>query len=208
MAEKGQPDMVALGKIVGAHGIRGEIKVISYSGSLGALEGKGRVFVRQTGGVFKQRDVLKEWRLLSVQPYKAGFLLVLKGIDDRDGARGLAGAELMLPREELPALDEDEYYWYELVGLEVVTPQGERLGQVGEIMATGAADVLVIRGEGGEFLVPATPEVVKSVALSEGRMVIEPPEGLMPEGSPPEGATPEGSTDEGSTDEGPVEPAG
>jgi 16S rRNA processing protein RimM len=166
--------VVALGKVVGAHGVRGELRVVAYSGSLEALEGKDRVFLRLPGGALRPHG------LRGVKPHKGGFLVRLAGINDRDTARALAGSELALPEAELPPLADDEFYWFQLVGLEVETTSGARLGRVGEIMATGAADVLVVQREGsGELLIPATPEVVKRVSLAEGRMVIEPPEGLI-----------------------------
>ncbi len=183
--------LIALGKVVGAHGVRGELKVVAYSGSLEALENKRRVFLRQAG-TFGQ-GVLRQYGLRSVKPHQAAYLVALEGIEDRGAARALAGAELALPEAELPPLAEDEYYWYQLVGLEVVTAGGQRLGRVEEILGAGAADVLVVRrGEGeegqvSELLLPATPEVVKQINLAEGRMVVEPPEGLVPEGLIEEG---------------------
>lgn len=166
--------MVALGKVVGAHGVRGELRVVAYSGSLEALEGQDRVLLRFPGGALQPHE------LLGIKPHKSGFLVTLEGITGRDEARALAGSELAVPEAELPPLEEDEFYWYQLVGLEVETTEGRRLGRVEEIMATGAADVLVVRPDGrGELLIPATPEIVKRVSLAEGRMVIEPPEGLL-----------------------------
>jgi 16S rRNA processing protein RimM len=169
--------MVALGKVVGAHGVRGDLLVVAYSGSLEALEGKEEVFLRGA------RGALSRYRLRWIRPHKAAFIVGLEGVAGRQEALGLAGEELALPEAELPPLEDDEYYWFQLVGLEVVTTSGQRLGRVAQIMATGAADVLVVRrGRGGELLLPAIPEVVKRVALAEGRMVIEPPEGLIEEG--------------------------
>ncbi|MFH0810391.1 MAG: ribosome maturation factor RimM [Pseudomonadota bacterium] len=177
--------IIAVGRVVGAHGVRGELRVVAYSGSLSALEGKERVFLVRLGG-----GQSRGYGLVKLRPHKSGYLMSLEGITDRDAARSLAGAELVLPEAELPALEEDEYYWYQLVGLEVVTVSGERLGRVAEIFNTGAADVLVVRrpegetpegetgGAGRELLLPVTAEVVRSIALAEGIIVVEPPEGL------------------------------
>jgi len=168
---------IALGKVVGAHGVRGQLKVVAYSGSLDALAGKEQVLLIERG---RERVC----RLEGVQPHRGGFLVWLGGVEGRDQAQALAGAELGIPESELPELEADEYYWHQLIGLEVVTTGGLRLGRVAEILAIGAeTDVLVVRrdGKGPEVLVPATPEIVKEVALAEGRMVIEPPEGLLPE---------------------------
>jgi 16S rRNA processing protein RimM len=181
---------VALGKIVSPHGVRGELNVVAYSGSLEALEGRERVFLRLDGAE-------KPYRLRDVRRHRGAFLVTLAGVEGRNEARALVGAELALPEAELPLLEDDEYYWYQLIGLEVVTTSGQGLGRVADLISTGAgADVLVVREggrEGGrELLLPATPEVVKRVSLAEGRMVIEPPEGI----TEPEGTTPEGTTEE------------
>lgn len=172
---------VALGKIVSPHGVRGELNVVAYSGSLEALEGRERVFLRRDGAE-------KPYRLRDVRRHRGAFIVTLAGVEGRDEARALVGAELALPEAELPPLEDDEYYWYQLIGLEVVTTSGQGLGRVADLISTGAgADVLVVREGGRELLLPATPEVVKRVSLAEGRMVIEPPEGI----TEPEGTTEE-----------------
>lgn len=166
--------MIALGKIVAPHGVRGELKAVAYSGSLEALAGKESVLLRLAGGE------QKSFRLLEARPHKGAFIMTLAGVADRDEAQALVGAELVLAPSELPALEEDEYYWFQLIGLRVLTAGGEELGRVAQLMSTGAgADVLVVRRGQRELLIPATPEVVKAVRLAEGTMIIEPPEGLL-----------------------------
>jgi 16S rRNA processing protein RimM len=87
--------------------------------------------------------------------------------------------EICLYRSQLPKLEEDEYYWYDLIGLEVVTVDGERLGSIAEIFETGSNDIYVVRGGKREYLIPAVSAVIDSVDLEGGRMLITPPEGLL-----------------------------
>jgi 16S rRNA processing protein RimM len=97
-----------------------------------------------------------------------GVIAHLEGVDDRDVARGLIGREIRVPRERFAAAGANEYYWTDLVGLQVLGIDGRQLGEVVELLATGANDVLVLRGE-RRRLVPFVPgRVVKSVDLAAG----------------------------------------
>jgi 16S rRNA processing protein RimM len=107
------------------------------------------------------------------QPHGRGYIGRFEGIEDRDAAAGLIGAEIAVPREQLPPAEAGEYYWVDLVGLEVVTSEGESLGHVDHLLETGAHDVLVVAGE-RERLIPYTPGVhVLEVDLDGGRIVVE-----------------------------------
>jgi 16S rRNA processing protein RimM len=97
----------------------------------------------------------------------------LAGCDDRDAAARLRGAELAVPREALPAAAPGEYYWADLVGLDVVNAGGESLGKVQELFSTGANDVMRV-GEGkGERLLPFVGTVVRNVDLAARRIEVE-----------------------------------
>lgn len=104
-----------------------------------------------------------------------GVVAALPGILDRDGAADLVGCEIRVRRSVLPALTkEDEYYWTDLEGLEVVDGKSASLGRVSHLIATGANDVLVVRGAGRERLIPfVTGDVVTEVNLDEGRITVD-----------------------------------
>ncbi|MDF0604235.1 ribosome maturation factor RimM [Neisseriaceae bacterium TC5R-5] len=95
------------------------------------------------------------------------------GIDDRDAAERLIGMQIAVPREELPAAGEDEYYWSDLIGLVVFNQQGETLGKVAELLETGAHDVLVVAGEDRQHLIPFVGKYVLQVLLAEGRILVD-----------------------------------
>ena len=110
--------------------------------------------------------------MLSGRLHGKGLVVQLAGCADRDQAATFAGAEIAIPRSALAELDADEYYWADLVGLEVVTTAGEALGTVDHLIETGANDVLVVRGD-RERLIPFTPgHAVVAVELEKRRLTV------------------------------------
>ena len=101
--------------------------------------------------------------------------LALSGIDSRDAAEELRGALLEVPENELTPLPEGQYYQFQVLGLEVRTPEGDLLGRLVEVLSTGANDVYVVRGGSKELLIPAIDDVVKEVDVAGGRLVVELP---------------------------------
>jgi len=152
-------EFVELGKIVGISGIKGWVKVHS--------------FTRQ------REDILayKTWYLGSEQRKRrmiggrrqgSGIVAHLEGLDDRDAARGCIGNSISISTLDLPPLPRGEYFWTQLEGLEAVDTTGKRLGVVDYLIETGANDVLVIKGGNSEILVPYIPDVVHQVDLDKG----------------------------------------
>jgi 16S rRNA processing protein RimM len=152
---------MAVGRIVGAHGIRGEIKVKQLTDFPERFAPGSLLYVEEEGF---QREVI------SARPHKGLLLVKLSGITDRTTVEGLRGRHLFIAREEAMALEEDEYYEDELVGLRVETMEGELLGQLTEIIWTGANEVYIVQGPRGEVLLPAIAEVVQEVDLDAGVM--------------------------------------
>ncbi|HUY99277.1 MAG TPA: ribosome maturation factor RimM [Thermomicrobiaceae bacterium] len=114
-------------------------------------------------------------RLRSARLQRGLAILSLDGVDTRDAAEGLRGTVVRIDTEQAAPLAEDEYYHFQLIGLDVVDEAGNRLGTLAEIVETGANDVYVVRAEDGtESLFPALKEVVRSVDLAAGRMVVRP----------------------------------
>jgi 16S rRNA processing protein RimM len=99
----------------------------------------------------------------------------LEGVDDRDAAAALRGSDVAVPRAELPAADEGEFYWADLIGLQVVNVEQHAFGRVARILQTGANDVLVVAAEAGgaETLIPFIADVIRQVDLKSGRIVVD-----------------------------------
>lgn len=106
-------------------------------------------------------------------------MLKFEGIDSPEAARQLLHQLVYVPVEEAVELGEDEYFWYQIVGLKVYTVDGRELGEVVDILPTGANDVYVVHGPSGEVLVPAIEDVVETVDLAEGKIIVKPMEGML-----------------------------
>lgn len=118
-------------------------------------------------------------RVESSRPYKAGYLVLFGGVTDRTAAGLLRHRILLRPAEEVRELEEDELFRFELMGMTVVTAEGERVGAVVEVFEARPADLLEVRRPGGTLLIPFSRSLVTAVDRDEGTITIEPPEGLL-----------------------------
>ena len=157
-------DPVTIGTVVGTHGVRGTVRVKPTGTGEHLREGVSPV-------VAGTRRAIKNSRLTP-----KGFLLDLKGVDDRRAAAALGGEDLLLDRAELDSPEEGEFYVGDLVGLAALDETGGHLGEVAETFETAAHEVLVVRSEGGDLLVPFTLEHVPAVDLGSGRITVRPSE--------------------------------
>jgi 16S rRNA processing protein RimM len=165
-------DHVLIGKIVGVHGIKGTNKLRSYAESLTVFSPDRSILVRNLRGHEASYEI--NW----VKPHTGTPLISFKGIENRDQATALIGVELFIHQSELPELDEDTYYWFDLIGLDVYTQSNEFLGRIESIMQTGSNDVYVVKRHEKEVLIPALESVVLEVDLKRNRMQVDLPEGL------------------------------
>jgi 16S rRNA processing protein RimM len=158
--------LVTLGRISGVYGVRGWVKVQSYCEPRGNIVGFDNWTVRHRGS---ERTIEVE----EGREQGTNVVAKLRGVDDRDQARGLIGAEVAVERAALPKCEPGEYFWTDLEGLAVVTPGGARLGEVDHLVATGEHDVLVLAGR-PERLIPFVPgTVIQSVDLDAGVIVAD-----------------------------------
>jgi 16S rRNA processing protein RimM len=160
--------LVRIGKVVRAIGLGGYVGVAGSEGALAELE----TVMLQRGGEPERRRVVearRQGRLWAVR---------LEGVEGRTAAEALVGSEVLAERGELGEAGEGRHFWADLEGLAVVTVGGAAVGRVTDLLATGAVDVLVVTGEGGrEALIPLAPYV--TVDYAAGRVVVDPPEGLL-----------------------------
>ncbi|MCG6910078.1 MAG: ribosome maturation factor RimM [Deltaproteobacteria bacterium] len=166
---------LALGRILGAHGVKGAVKVSSYAESASSFKPGGAVYIDVGGG---SKTFVVEW----VRPHHKTLLLALEGITTRSQAEELKGLYLFVVRESLENLEEGEYYWSDIIGISVYTVENEYLGRVASIMQTGSNDVYVVKneidGEPEEILVPALEWVVREIDVKRKLMRVDLPEGL------------------------------
>jgi 16S rRNA processing protein RimM len=167
-------DRVLIARIGAAHGIKGEVRVKAFT-----AEPKGMAAY----GPLEAPDG-RRFEVAALRPAAgtAPDMLVVrfKGIGDRNAAEALNGIELSVPRARLPPAEADEYYHADLIGLAAVTRDGATLGTVTAVQNYGAGDLLEIAPSRGEtILVPFTRAVVPEVDMTGGRVVVDPPEGLL-----------------------------
>lgn len=172
--------LVALGEIVGTHGIRGLLRFHPYDRS-SDLPPTGRsVYLTATRSADTTELAATSSIVLDdARPHGKVALLSVRGVDSIEAATPLVGHALALPEDELPAPDANEYYVYQLVGLTVATEAGETLGTVERSFSNGANEVLVVRDGSREHLIPLIADVVRTVDVPGGRIVIDPIPGLL-----------------------------
>ncbi|OGV72226.1 MAG: ribosome maturation factor RimM [Methylophilales bacterium RIFCSPHIGHO2_02_FULL_57_10] len=157
--------MVVMGRIVAPYGVHGWVKIQPFTETLDSLLDYEHWWINEAAG----------WREGEVEEARVhGKVLVAKfsGCDGRDAAFALRGKDVAVSRDELPQAGDGEYYWSDLIGLNVHNLQQENLGQVKEVFATGANDVLVVQND-RERLIPFTSQVVQEVDLAAGRMLVD-----------------------------------
>jgi 16S rRNA processing protein RimM len=166
MANPSRPDgLVHFGRITGLFGVQGWVKVFSHARPREAIIDYSPWLVKTAAG-------LREMVVEDGRAQGKGVVAKLKGVDDRDQASRLIGADIEIKFSQLPPPSKGEYYWAQLVGLEVVNLAGERLGKVDHLVETGANDVLVVRN-GKERWLPATSQVIREVNLETGVMRVD-----------------------------------
>jgi 16S rRNA processing protein RimM len=169
-----EPHYLAIGRIVGAHGVRGELTVEILTEDPDRFRLLDRVFI----GLEDEDPV--PWALQGYRLHKGRALLKLVGCDDRTMAEGFRRQVVQVRREEALQLAEGEYYEYQILDLAVRTVSGESLGNVVEVIDTGANDVYLVRGpDGHDLLIPALESVIRAIDLEAGSLVVELPEGLL-----------------------------
>lgn len=158
--------LIVLGRIVAPFGVRGWVKVHPFGDDPAAWRKMAHWWL----GVDPEGAAWQSYELSGLRQHGKGLVAKLAGVDDRAGAEAIDGRYIAAPREALPEAGENEYYWADLIGLEVVNEQGERLGKVASLIETGANDVLVVRDGEAERLLPFVGEVVK--AVGGGRVLV------------------------------------
>lgn len=165
---------VCLGAIAGAFGVQGEVRLKSFCADPGAIGDYGPLTTE---------DGKTSFTISGLKPIKAGFSARLGGVHKREDAEALRGTRLYAAREVLPTLPDDEFYHADLINLSVLDTGGQLIGRVKAVLNHGADDLLEVtlgRGQ-GTALVPFTQNIVPTVDLTGGRLIIDPPEGLLPD---------------------------
>ena len=161
-------EFIIIGRVLGPWGVRGKLKAEVITDFPERFIPCSKVYINRQPMAVEGT----EW-------YKGKAIIKLNAIDSIEGAQRLRGKPIEIHYSQLQSLPEGQYYHFQLIGLEVWTTQEELLGNITEILMAESNDNYVVDGASGEILIPAIADVVRSVDLDKGRIVIEPIEGLL-----------------------------
>lgn len=165
-------EQVCVGAIAGAFGVRGEVRLKSFTADAAAIADYAPLM---------SEDGNRSFEVTVTRAIKNGLAARLTGISTKEEAEALKGLQLFVPRDRFPELEDDEFYYTDLVNLEVRDTGGAVLGRVKSVQNHGATDLLEIYGPGLKttVLLPFTKQAVPTVDIAGGRIIVDPPEGLF-----------------------------
>jgi 16S rRNA processing protein RimM len=173
------PRFLVVGHLNKPHGTKGELFVWSLT------DHPERVFVPGAALSAGDEDArapdpdMPPLRIVDVRPFRSGYLVSFAGVRDREGAERLRGRYLLTGIESVAPREEGELFYHELLGMEVVTRQGQALGEIVEVYELRPADLLEVHGPAGEVMIPFMSHIVVEIDRENRRMVVDPPEGLL-----------------------------
>ena len=158
-------DLIEIGHIISAHGVKGQLKVYSNTSPRENILTYSPWVIEQAG----------ERRNFSATGILQGknVIVQLEGISDRNQANELVGARILIEPDQLPELEQGEFYWSQLIGLNVVSTEHQAFGSVDQMMETGANDVMVVQGDRERLIPFVMDEVVKQVDLDKGQIIVD-----------------------------------
>lgn len=159
-------ERVCVGVILGAHGLKGAVRIKSFTERAADVAAYGAV---------EDEAGRRRFRLRLVGEAKGAVMAQIEGVGERDAAEALKGLKLYVARSTLPALEEEEFYYSDLVGLAAERTDGTAMGKVKGVYDFGGGDIIEIVGPGGAVMLPFTKAVVPVVDVAAGRLVVEPP---------------------------------
>lgn len=164
--------LLLVGKVMGPHGLSGLLRIWAFAGSNASFLNARSVMLRSVSGE------TREYTVTHIRPHKNTFLMKLEGVQSIDEAEEYRDADIFINKAALDRSD-DEYFWYELLGLNVYLDTGQYVGTLSEIIPTNAHDIYVVRDGDKEVCIPAIYEVVRAVDVANRKMVISALEGLL-----------------------------
>jgi 16S rRNA processing protein RimM len=164
----GRETRVCVAQIGAAHGLKGEVRLWSFTQDPAAVA---------RYGLLESEDGARRFEIMQMRAAKDHFIARLAGVDERNAAEALRNVKLYVPRERLPDPDDGEFYHADLIGLAVATVTGEALGEVVAVHNFGAGDILEVRPAAGRdtIMLPFTDAAVPQIDLAAGKIVVDPP---------------------------------
>lgn len=166
--------LIPFGKVSKAHGLSGELRIHPFSRRLENLSRLERIFIQK-----EEREKPQEFKIIQRRLQKESAIVGLEGVKSAYDAEKLRGCLVMVDISDLAETEEDEYYWFQLIGLTVYTTEGGHVGRVENLIDRTSQSLLVVKEGEKEFLIPMIDKVVKEISLKDSRIVISPLSGLL-----------------------------
>lgn len=166
-------NLLLVGQVIRPQGLRGLLRIRSYARSAESFLNVGTVFLKS------DKQELVEHKVSSLKAHKGVFLMKLDGLSSLEDAERYRGAEIFIKKDLLRRDSDEEYFWFELIGLRVFLTSGRCIGTLKEIIATGSNDIFVVKEGEKEYLIPAIHEVVEEIDLKNKKITIYEVEGLL-----------------------------
>ncbi|HUF77255.1 MAG TPA: ribosome maturation factor RimM [Longimicrobiales bacterium] len=173
------PRLLVVGHLNKPHGTKGELFVWPLTDHPESVYAPGTALIVADEGGHEPDPELPPLRIVAVRPFRSGYLVFFAGLRSREDAELLRGRYLLTELASVPPLEEGELFYHQLLGLEVVTKDGKLLGEIVEVYELRPAHLLEVHGPAGEVMIPFVQEIVVETDPEAGRMVIDPPEGLL-----------------------------
>jgi len=171
---KPEQPLLSLGYITQPHGLHGEFRVHLHNAKSEALYDNETFYLQ-----LPEEKTLRQFEVRSVHKHSKGYLVKIKDCRYRDQAESLKRAEIFVLEEELPALEEDEYYFFELEGLPVFSPEGDALGHVDHVLPNPGNPLMVVAYQERQVMIPIVEALVPEIDLEEGKIIVRPIPGLF-----------------------------
>jgi 16S rRNA processing protein RimM len=177
----GRPDprFLVVGHLNKPHGTKGELFVWPLTDHPESVYAPGVILLVGDEGARDPDPDLAPLRIVSVRPFRSGYLVSFAGVGGREDAELLRGRYLLTEFDAVPPLEEGELFYHQLLGMEVVTKDGRLLGEIVEVYELRPAHLLEVHGPVGEVMIPFMSHIVVETDAERRRMVIDPPEGLL-----------------------------
>lgn len=166
--------LLPFGRVVKTHGLSGEVKILPFSREFENLSRIKRLFIQ-----VKQDEEPREFNIVRRSLEKGSGILELEGVNSVDVAENLRGCLVLIECSDLPETDEDEYYWFQLIGLRVYTTDGGYIGKVVNLIDREPQSLLIVKDGEREHLIPMIDTIIKGINLENSQIVISPIEGLL-----------------------------
>jgi 16S rRNA processing protein RimM len=161
-----ESELIAIGKVIRTHGIHGGLRVRYYNENKNLFSSYRRILLMVPGGH------PKPFAVTEARIHRNLVIVQLENVESIDQAERLVGASILVEKAALPALEEGEYYWTDLIGMDVRTESGDPVGKIEDIILTGGTDVFVIKKGEKEILIPANDEVIRKVDIVARHMTV------------------------------------